>query len=148
MNSVVIIGRLVADPELRQTQSGIACCRLRIAVKRPYVKDSEQDSDFFNVVCWRNTAEFVSRYFIKGKQIAIEGRLQSNSYTDNNGAKHYTVEILANSVEFVGSKESGESTQPTYNVPETAATKQTDNAAGSLDIGEFEEILSDGENPF
>ena len=82
-NRVILMGRLVADPELRQTQSGIAMCRLRIAVDRGFAKQGEErQSDFINVTCWRQTAEFVSRYFSKGRMIHVEGRLQNNDYTD------------------------------------------------------------------
>jgi single-strand DNA-binding protein len=104
-NRVILMGRLVADPELRQTQSGIAMCRLRIAVDRGFAKQGEErQSDFINVTCWRQTAEFVSRYFSKGRMIHVEGRLQNNDYTDQNGVKHYSMDVVADNVTFCGDK--------------------------------------------
>lgn len=151
MNKVILTGRFVADPEFRQTQSGIACCRFRIAVNRPYRKDAEQTADFINCVCWRGTAEFVSRYFSKGKAIIVEGRLQSGSYTDNSGNTRYTTDVLVESVEFgesKGSGSSGEQTQAQAEPARTAAQQPTEQTVSQLDLGEFEEILSDGEVPF
>ncbi len=104
-NRVILMGRLVADPELRQTQSGISMCRLRIAVDRGFAKQGEErQSDFINVTCWRQTAEFVSRYFSKGRMIHVEGRLQNNDYTDQNGVKHYSMDVVADNVTFCGDK--------------------------------------------
>lgn len=101
MNKVMIMGRLTADPELRQTQSGIPVCTFTVAVDRKYSKDpAEKKADFFRVVAWRSNAEFVSRYFVKGKPILVEGRLQNDDYTDNNGVKHYSSSIVADSVSF------------------------------------------------
>ena len=87
VNKVILIGRLCADPEFRQTTSGIAVCRIRLAVDRPKQKDQEQQADFVNCTAWRNTAEFISRYFTKGKKIIVEGSLRNNDYTDNNGER-------------------------------------------------------------
>ena len=101
-NRIVIMGRLCANPELKQTQSGVAVCKIRVAVNRPKNKDGEQQTDFFNVSCWKGTAELVSRYFTKGKMILVEGQMHNNDYTDQNGVKHYAMEILANSVAFCG----------------------------------------------
>ena len=85
INKVILMGRLCADPELRNTQSGIAVCRFRIAVNRQYSKNSDQKADFINIVSWRQQAEFVSRYFRKGSMIIVEGKLQNADYTDSNG---------------------------------------------------------------
>lgn len=106
VNKVILIGRLTADPELRQTQSGISSCRFTVAVNRPYKsKDSnENEADFINVIAWRQTAEFVSRYFSKGKMIIVEGSLRNNNYTDQNGVKHYSMNVLADNVSFGESK--------------------------------------------
>lgn len=118
-NRVIIMGRLCADPELRNTPSGVAVCKVRIAVNRPKNKDTgEQVADFFNVSCWKGTAEMVARYFTKGKMILVEGQLHNNDYTDQNGVKHYSMEILANSVAFCGdsahngNQNGGQSAQP------------------------------------
>lgn len=173
MNKVILIGRLTRDPEFRQTTSGIPVCRISIAVDRPHKKDAEQQADFINISCWRSTAEFVSRYFTKGKKIVVEGTLRNNDYTDNNGVKHYSMEVLAQNVEFGESKgSSGDSgqqyQQQTYAAPAASAPQfgavpapagnpyaQAPAAAPVAeqplsigDLGEFEEILSDGEVPF
>lgn len=100
MNKVILIGRLTANPEIKQTQSGISICRFNIAVSRPYQKDKQQESDFITCQAWRNTADFVSRYFSKGKPIIVEGSLRNNNYTDKNGVNHYRMDVLVDSVEF------------------------------------------------
>lgn len=103
-NRVIIMGRLTADPELKQTTSGISYCRINVAVDRPAKQGEEKKADFFNVVCWRGTAEFVSRYFSKGKAIHVEGKLQNSNYEDQNGVKHYNTDIVADAVAFCGDK--------------------------------------------
>lgn len=174
LNKVIIIGRLCADPEFRQTTSGIPVCRIRLAVNRPVKKDQEQKADFINVTCWRASAEFVSRFFTKGKMAIVEGRLQNNDYTDQNGVKHYSFDVLAQNVMFGESKNTsadagqpsqyGAPSQPSAapqfgSVPAPANNPYAQNTAPqaaapvqqalSIDeVGEFEEILSDGEVPF
>ena len=167
LNKVILMGRLVADPEFRQTTSGIPVCRIRIAVDRPYRKDQERQADFINITCWRNTAEFVSRYFTKGKMIIVEGSLRNNDYTDNNGVKHYSMEVQADNVSFGESKgqgggygQQGGYQQGGYQQNggygqqggyQNAAPRPAAPAQDSLSIGEvgdFEEVLSDGEVPF
>ena len=101
MNKVILNGRLTADPDYRQTQNGTAVCRFTVAVNRPYQKDKEQqEADFISCQAWRGTADFVSRYFSKGKPIIVEGSLRNNNYTDQNGVKHYSMEVLVSNVEF------------------------------------------------
>ena len=152
MNKVILIGRLCADPEFRQTTSGIAVCRIRIAVDRPKQKDQERQADFIGCTAWRSTAEFISRYFTKGQKIIVEGSLRNNDYTDNNGVKHYSMDVLIQNVEFGESKGSdGGSQQQTYQQQQPAAPRPAAPAEEPLsigDLGEFEEILSDGEVPF
>ena len=150
MNKVILIGRLCADPEFRQTTSGIAVCRIRIAVDRRKQKDKEQQADFINCTAWRSTAEFIARYFSKGSKIVVEGQLRNNDYTDNNGVKHYSMDVLVDGVEFGESKGTGGGSQPQNNYT-PSAQPQAAPAQQSLDLGdlgEFEEILSDGEVPF
>lgn len=106
INKVILMGRLCADPELRNTQSGIAVCRFRIAVNRQYSKNSDQKADFINIVSWRQQAEFVNRYFHKGSMIIVEGKLQNADYTDNNGVKHYAMDVQADNVTFGETKSS------------------------------------------
>ena len=105
------MGRLCADPEFRQTQSNVAVCRFRIAINRPKSKDGNQEADFINCVAWRSTAEFVSRYFSKGSMIIVEGQLRNNDYTDNNGVKHYSIEVLCDEVHFGEAKNAGAAQQ-------------------------------------
>lgn len=103
MNNVSLIGRLVADPELRSTASNVSVCSFRIAVQRPRVKDK---TDFINCVAWRNTADFISKYFVKGNKIALVGSLISSSYEGQDGKKHYSTDVLVDNVEFCESKKS------------------------------------------
>lgn len=105
MNKVILMGRLTADPELRYSSSSVPICRFTIAVDRPYVKQGEErQADFFRIVTWRSTAEFVSRYFKKGVRILVEGWLKNNNYDDNQGAKHYSVDVQAENVYFADGK--------------------------------------------
>lgn len=104
INAAVIMGRLTADPELRQTQSGISVTRFSVAVERPYSKDGERQTDFLDVVAWRNTADFVCRYFVKGQMIAISGSIQARTYTDRDGNRRKSVEIVADGVSFCEDK--------------------------------------------
>ena len=103
-NKVIMIGRLAADPELRTTPNGINVASLRIAVDRPYSKGGERKSDFFNAVAWRKNAEFITRYFSKGKLIGIEGSLQTRDYTDKEGNRRTAFEIQAERAFFTESK--------------------------------------------
>lgn len=104
INSVVIMGRLTKDPELKTTQSGLSVVSFTVAVDRKYQKGSERQADFLNVVAWRHTAEFVEKYFHKGSMIAIHGSIQTRTYEDKNGNKRTAVEIVADNVSFCGSK--------------------------------------------
>lgn len=109
LNCAVIMGRLTADPELRTTPNGVSVTSFSVAVDRSYQKAGEdRQTDFINVVAWRQTAEFVSRYFHKGSMIAVQGSIQTRNYEDKTGAKRTAVEIVADNVSFCGSKaESG-----------------------------------------
>lgn len=107
-NRIILMGRLTKDPELKTTQSGVTMCRFSIAVDRAYSKGQEKQTDFFDITAWRQTAEFVSKYFSKGKCILIEGKLQNNNYTDQNGVKHYQNVVIADSVAFCGDKSGGQ----------------------------------------
>ena len=108
INSVVIMGRLTADPELKTTNSGLSVTSFCVAVDRPYKKDGkEREADFINVVAWRQTAEFVTSYFSKGSMIAVQGSIQTRKYTDRNGNNRTSFEIVADNVSFCGSKSDG-----------------------------------------
>lgn len=105
VNSVVIMGRLCAAPELKKTQSGISVCSVCVAVDRPRRQDAEAQTDFLDIVAWRQTAEFLARYFGKGQQIAVEGRLQARIWEDNEGHRRKAVEIVAEQLHFCGPKQ-------------------------------------------
>lgn len=127
MNKTILVGRLTADPELRQTQSGVASCRFTVAVDRKFAdkNSGEKQSDFITCVAWRQTAEFVSRYFNKGKMIALEGSLRTGKYQDKNheDVTHYTTEVYVDNVEFVGGKgDGGQQTQTSPAKAEAPAT--------------------------
>ena len=105
LNVVAIMGRLVADPELRTTTQGTNVCSFRIACDRNFARQGEQrQADFIDIVAWRQQAEFVSKYFQKGSLIAIEGSLQSRQYQDKNGNNRTAVEVVANNINFAGPK--------------------------------------------
>lgn len=151
MNRVNLIGRLTADPELRQTQSGVAVCRFTIAVDRKFKnKDTgEKEADFITCQAWKQTAEFVGRYFTKGSMIALEGSLRTGKYQDKNHSDvtHYTTDVMVDNVEFCGGKKenSGGGNYEPAGVP----AQEIVNQAQSMGVpAEFEEILSDGELPF
>lgn len=103
MNKVFLIGRLSRDPELRHTTSGTAVCQINVAVSRPVSQGTEPQTDFINVTIWNRQAENVAKYLSKGRQIAVEGRIQTRNYDNNEGKRVYVTEIIANNVEFLGS---------------------------------------------
>ncbi len=167
LNVVALLGRLTADPELRTTQSGLSVCRFRVAVDRNITNaDGSRQVDFIDCVAWRQTAEFVSRYFSKGKMIGIAGAIQTRNYEDRNGNKRTAVEVLANNVSFAGDKDKGQqsSYQPAGGYAQSGAgcaqprqTAQRQSAAkaygqpsgyqqGSFD--DFQDITPDEDLPF
>ena len=152
LNRVILMGRLTADPELRQTPSNVATLSFNVAVDRPYQKDRERQADFITCVAWRQTAEFISRYFSKGKMIIIEGALRTRTYEDKNGSKHYVTEVQVDNVQFGESKGGGgDSGASTFQAPKPQQQSMPQEEPASLAIGnlsEFEEILGDGDLPF
>lgn len=136
LNFIAIHGRLTADPELKQTQSGVSVCNFTVAVDRFYSKMDEKQTDFFKVVCWRGLADMVSKYFSKGKEIVVSGEMQSKKWQDKDGNDRISWEILANNVDFCGSKNVDYSKSESANKPESCKT------------GEFTEVVSDEELPF
>lgn len=115
LNQAVLMGRLTADPELKHTQSGIAVVRFTLAVDRSYAKQGdERKTDFINITAWRQTAEFVSRYFRKGQLAAVQGSIQTGSYTDRDGNKRNTFDVVADQVHFSDRKQ-GSGNQPGSN---------------------------------
>ena len=143
LNHITIMGRLVRDPELRRTQSGVAVTSFRMAVDRDFKsQDGSKQADFFDVVAWRSTAEFVSKYFTKGRMAVVEGRLQSRDWTDKDGNKRVAIEIVADNIYFGDSKRDGASGGD-YAAPAYGADSYSAPAAGG-----FAEIEEDGELPF
>lgn len=117
INRVVLMGRLTKDPELKTTSGGISVTSFSIAVDRNYVKQGEErKADFFDVVAWRSTAEFIARYFNKGDMIAVEGQLQTRTYEANDGSTRKVVEVNIDNASFTGSKKS-EVNEPKNGVP-------------------------------
>lgn len=104
MNQIVLIGRLTRNPEIRHTPQGTAVTSFAIAVDRPYVKDREKQTDFIDCVAWRGTAEFIAKYFAKGQQIALTGRLQMRQWTDKEGNKRISAEVIAEQAYFCEKK--------------------------------------------
>ena len=105
LNVIALMGRLVADPELRHTPNGIATCTFRIAVDRSFVRQGEErKADFIDIVAWRQSAEFVCKYFRKGNMIAVNGSLQTRNYEDKNGNKRTAYEVVADNIHFAESK--------------------------------------------
>lgn len=108
MNNITLTGRLTADVELKKTTSGVSVCSFTIAVKRPHVKDV---TDFIDCTAWRSTAEFVAKYFGKGKSIGVCGMLASRKYEDKNGNKRTAHEVIVDNVEFIGDKSAAQSAE-------------------------------------
>ena len=137
INNVVLMGRLVAAPELRSTGTGISVTSFTLAVERAYAKSGEQrQADFIDCVAWRNTAEFITKYFQKGSMIAITGSIQTRNYEDKNGNKRKAVEILVDNASFCGSK--AETGTGGYPAPSFTSGSESD----------FEEISEDDDLPF
>ena len=152
-NKAILIGRLTADPELKQTQSGISVSSFRIAVDRRYTsRDSgERKADFIDITTWRQQAEFVNRYFHKGDPIGIEGSIQTRNYEDRNGNKRTAVEVVADNVFFVGGRSGGSNGGNTaYSNPSSSygASAAADTTYASGAASDFEEIESDNDLPF
>ena len=137
MNHVVLIGRLVADPELRKTPSGSSVCSYRLAVDRPFAKNGDPTADFINVVSWGSAAENVAKYMRKGRQMAVEGRMQTRDYDDKDGVHRWVTEIVTDRVEFIGSKSDDDGAKKPARQPKLADT----------DFGE-EVSFSDEDLPF
>jgi len=120
MNKIVLIGRLSQEPEIRQTASGITTCTFNIAVNRRFTnQEGEREADFFRVVTWRGLAENVGKYCSKGKQVAVEGRVQNRTYEAEDGTTRYVTEVVADNVEFLGSS-NGSNPQSDEDIEETA----------------------------
>ena len=158
LNVVALMGRLVRDPELKTTQSGNSVCTFSIACDRSYTaKDEERKADFFTITAWRQTAEFICKYFQKGSLIAIEGSLQARQYQDKNGNNRTAVEVVTSNVSFAGSKAADKPATASYeqqtanHVREANAAHSATQAAPAYEQGnmdDFAMISDDGDLPF
>jgi single-strand DNA-binding protein len=149
LNKVILMGHMTADPELKQTTSGISVCSFSIGVNRRYSKQDQgqRSVDFINIVAWRQQAEFVSRYFKKGSSIVICGSIQTRDWTDNNGQKRYATEVVADEISFGSPATQGaQGERPVaQNYTPSAYGNPTFN---STDSANFEEIPGDESLPF
>lgn len=141
LNKITLMGRLTRDPELRRTQSGTAVTSFSLAVDRDFKsQDGERETDFIDIVAWRSTGEFVSKYFTKGRMAVVEGRLQIRDWTDREGGKRRSAEVIAENVYFGDSRRDGGGDAPSY---KPAGAPVNVSADGFSDIGD-----EDGELPF
>lgn len=120
LNALAIMGRLTADPELKHTQSGVAVTSFTLAVQRGYKQGGEYETDWVDVVAWRQTAEFICKYFAKGQMIAVAGSIQTRSYEDKSGDKRKAVDVVAREVSFCGSKEAPKQERQEASLPDTS----------------------------
>lgn len=141
INTVALTGRLTYEPELKATQSGVSVIRFQMAVDRKYqAQGQERQADFIDCIAWRQTAEFISRYFHKGDMIGVEGSIQTSNFTDKDGNKKKSVDVVANNVSFCGSKQQSNSNSNLNVAPPTYA---------SADNSDFEEIVDEDDDlPF
>lgn len=147
MNKVILMGRLTADPELKTTPSNISVTSFSIAVDRNYVKQGEtRQTDFINIVCWRQRAEFVCKYFSKGQLIALDGSIQTRSYEDKNGNKRVAFEVVADNVYFTGDRR-GASQNNSYSEQPPMPTEPAPTYSNGS-AGDFEEMPLDDDLPF
>ena len=156
LNVVAIMGRLVADPELRTTTQGQSVCSFRIACDRSYVQQGqERQADFIDIVAWRQQADFVSKYFQKGSMIAVEGSLQTRNYQDKQGISRTAVEVVANNISFAGAKRQDGQSAPSYEQQTTSHVQQAKAAQNALQpaytqgsMDDFAVINDDDDLPF
>lgn len=162
INCIILMGRLTHDPELKTTSAGTSVTSFSVAVERDFAKDGEKQTDFIDVVAWGKTAEFVCRYFAKGRMIAVQGRLQTRTYTDKEGNKRKAVEVTAEKVSFTGEPKKAESAAEREMPAEepgiegyVPAGKQrapvvnsADNLQGLTPDDDFRELPSDDDLPF
>ena len=147
LNKIVVMGRLTRDPELRRTQSGLSVTSFSVACDRDFKNQSgEKETDFIDCVAWRNTAEFVCKYFSKGRMAVVEGRLQLRDWQDNNGNKRRSAEIVADNVYFGDSKRDGGDSSGYSAAPAYKNAAPSNFNAGGSDFAEIGE--DDGELPF
>lgn len=153
------MGRFTQDPELRQTPQGTAVTRFTIAVDRRYRKEGGQTADFITCVAWRQTAEFICRYFQKGRMIAVEGQLQTRTWDSQDGKRQYATEVIVDNAFFTGSKNDSSNGGQTnngayqsnfggYQAPQTSASSQPADDSGFVDLNFANDIGSEDDLPF
>lgn len=147
LNKAILMGRLTADPDLRQTPNGVSVVSFSIAVDRNY---NREQTDFINIVAWRQTADFVSRYFKKGQLVAVEGSIQTRSYTDKSGNKRTAFEVVADQVYFAESRNNSQrSASGNFPLPSELDEPAKGTSFSIGDMGDYEEIdTDDGDLPF
>ena len=138
LNKVILGGRLTSDVELKSTQSGVSVCSFSLAVNRKYSKEGEQATDFINCQAWRNTAEFISKYFKKGSSLCVIGSIQVRNWTDQNGQKRYSTEVVVDEALFVDSKNDAQGAPQNYGYTPDAYKVEP----------HYEEISADDDLPF
>ncbi|MEF9853774.1 MAG: single-stranded DNA-binding protein [Hydrogenoanaerobacterium sp.] len=152
MNKVFLLGRLVADPELRQTQSNISVASFRVAVNRPYTKGAERTADFIDCVAWRNSADFLCKCFTKGKPILLEGRLQIRSYEDKQGQKRTAAEVVCDNISFVEGSSKADGASGNYTPPAQASSPAPATESGAAyasgAASDFQEVEGYDDLPF
>ena len=151
LNVAVLMGRLVADPELKHTANDVAVTSFRLAVDRTYVRaGNERQADFIDIVAWRNTADFVCKYFRKGMLVAVEGSIQTRQYTDRDGNKRTAFEVVASNVHFAEPKRNtdGGSAYGAQNTYQKPAFSEPAPAYTAGTASDFEEIPGDDDLPF
>ena len=146
LNRITITGRMTRDPELRTTQSGISVTSFSIANQRNYKNgNGERDTDFFDVVAWRATAEFVTKYFVKGSLVTVDGRLETRKFTDKQGNERKTVEIIADNVFFGDSKNEQREAVPASEAATAPGFEPDFSATAAGGPADFEEIIDDSD---
>lgn len=154
LNTCILMGRLTADPELRTTQSGKSVASFTLAVDRDFQQGGEKQADFISVVAWGKTAEFIDKYFCKGRMIAVVGRIQTRTYTDKDGNKRKATEVAADKVSFTGEKAEPSEHEPSRIEGYEPAGKTRNPVAApdvgyeSGNLGDFTELSSDDDLPF
>ena len=155
MNAVILVGNLARDPELCTTQSGVALCNLTIAVNRRFANaDGQREADFINCVAWRQTAEFIHKYFQKGQKIVLRGSLQTRSYDAQDGSKRYVTEVMVDEAEFAAPRAEGPASAQASarpSMPQSRPAQQrmdlygtaNDSGAGQADMQGFTEVEDD-----
>lgn len=151
LNKVILMGRLTDNPDYRQTPTGVSVATFRLAVDRNFQKSGEErKADFINIVTWRNTADFVNRFFTKGQLVAVEGSLQTRDYTDNQGNRRYVTEVVADQVYFAESKRNSDSNTTPYAQPQSNSFSQNTAAFTQPATQDFSEVdfTSEDDLPF